>query len=215
MARIVETTVYDFAELSDPAKDKARTWFRESWVNSWDWWDSVYDDFAEICRILGITLAASPVRLMGGGLRQDPRIYFRGFSSQGDGACYEGHYAYAAHAGRQIRSYAPQDAKLHAIADALQAVQRRNFYQLAASFRHRGHYCHAYSMDFDVERDSPTRQPMTADAETAVVEALRDLAHWLYRQLLTEYEYLTSDEAVDDGIAANSYTFTETGRHFG
>ena len=48
-----------------------------------------------------------------------------------------------------------------------------------------------------------------------VIEALRDLARWLYRQLEREYEYLSSDEAVDETITANQYTFTETGRRFG
>lgn len=31
---------------------------------------------------------------------------------------------------RKIRSHAPQDGELHRIADALQAIQRRSFYQL-------------------------------------------------------------------------------------
>jgi hypothetical protein len=56
---------------------------------------------------------------------------------------------------------------------------------------------------------------MTADAEKVVIEALRDLARWLYRQLESEYTHLTSDEVVDDAILANQYTFTETGKRFG
>ena len=32
---------------------------------------------------------------------------------------------------------------------------------------------------------------------------MRDLARWLYRQLELEYNYLTSDEAVDETIGAN------------
>lgn len=66
-----------------------------------------------------------------------------------------------------------------------------------------------------VERDSPTWQDMTADAEEIVIEALRDLARWLYRQLEREYDYLSSDEAVNETIIANDYTFTEAGRRFG
>ena len=66
-----------------------------------------------------------------------------------------------------------------------------------------------------VERDSPTRQDMTDDAEDTVTEALRDLARWLYRQLEREYDHLTSDDAVDEAIVANGYTFTEAGRRFG
>ena len=56
---------------------------------------------------------------------------------------------------------------------------------------------------------------MTADAEEIVTEALRDLARWLYRQLEREYEYQTSDDSVDEAIAANAYTFTDAGRRFG
>ncbi|MEF9601606.1 antitoxin of toxin-antitoxin stability system, partial [Paracoccus sp. PXZ] len=29
------------------------------------------------------------------------------------------------------------------------------------------------------------------------------------------YDYLSSDEAVDEAITANEYTFTEAGRRFG
>ena len=90
----------------------------------------------------------------------------------------------------------------------MQAVQRRNFYQLHCTIRTRGNYCHEYSMAIEVERDSPTWQPMTDGAEDAVIEAMRDLARWLYRQLEREYDYLTSDDAVDEAIAINQWSFT-------
>lgn len=211
--RIVETPVYDFTELSDAARDKARAWFRETIDD--DWWDSVYDDFERICPILGVTLATTPVRLMGGGTRQKPCIWFSGFWSQGDGACFEGRYAYATRAARRIREYAPQDTELHRIADALQRLQRDNFYQLTADIRHRGPGCHAYCMEMDVERDSPAGHPIVNRGEDDLIEALRDLAHWLYRALEREYEFQTSDETVDEGISANDYTFTAEGRRFG
>jgi hypothetical protein len=70
-------------------------------------------------------------------------------------------------------------------------------------------------MAISVDRDSPTYQDMTADAEETVIEALRDLARWLYRQLEREYGYLTSDDVVDEAIAANAYTFAAAGSRFG
>lgn len=214
MPEIIETTVYRLGELSDAAKDKARAWYREGGFD-YDWYDAVYEDFQRIAEILGLDLKTRPVRLMGGSIRQDPCIWFRGFSSQGDGACFESRYAYQKHAPRLIREYAPQDTELHRIADALQAIQRRNFYQLCADASHRGHYYHAYCMAISVERDSPAYQDMTADAEETIIEALRDLARWLYHQLEREYDYLSSDETVDETITANEYTFTEAGRRFG
>ena len=152
---------------------------------------------------------------MGGGTRQKPCIWFSGFWSQGDGACFEGRYAYAPRASRRIRDYAPQDTELHRIADALQALQRSNFYQLTASFRQTGRYSHAYAMTFDVDRDGPAGQAIVGRTEDDLVAALRDLANWLYRALEREYEFQTSDETVDEGMSANGYTFTAEGRRFG
>ena len=191
MPQIIETTVYEFHELSDDAKEQARAWFREG-VGDWDWHDSVYDDFEEICRIIGVELTTRPVPLMGGGTRRKPCIYFSGFCSQGDGACFDGTYTYVNGAARRIRDYAPNDAELHAIADRLFEIQRPNFFQLRADTRHRGHYYHAYCMEISAWRDSPTRQDMTGEAEDTVTESLRDLARWLYRQLEREWDYMMS-----------------------
>ena len=214
MSKVIETTVYQLDELADAAKEKARDWYREGGFD-YDWYDAVYEDFQRIAEIIGLDLKTRPIRLMGGGTRQEPCIWFRGFWSQGDGACFETLCTYRKGAPHRVRKYAPQDTELHRIADVLQAIQRRNFYQLRAEASHRGHYYHEYCMAISVERDSPTHQDMTADAEETVIEALRDLARWLYRQLEREYDHLSSDAAVDETIAANDYTFTEAGRRFG
>jgi hypothetical protein len=214
MPEIIETTVYRLDELSDAAKDKARAWYRQAGFDH-DWFEFVYGDFERICTILGIDLKTVPVRLYGGGTRQKICVWFSGFWNQGDGACFEGSYRHAKGAPRKIRDHAPKEGELHRVADALQAVQRRNFYQLHAAVIHRDRYYHEYCMAISVERDSPAYQDMTVEAEEAVIEALRDLARWLYRQLEREYEHLTSDEAVDEAIIANEYTFTEAGNRFG
>lgn len=214
MPEIIETAVYRLDELSDEAKEKARAWYRAGAFDH-DWYDCVYEDFERICKILGIRLDTRAARLYGGGTRGKPCIWFSGFSSQGDGACYEGRYSHAKAAPRKIREHAPKDDELHRIADALQAIQRRNFFQLHAVVTHRGRAHHELSMAISVERDSPVSQKMTSNAEDTVIEALRDLACWLYRQLEREYEYLTSDAVVDEAIVANEYNFTEDGHRIG
>lgn len=210
MPQVMETLVYTMDELTEEARERARNWYREGLDH--DWYEPVLDDFCEICSILGVRLKATARALYGGGSRSHPNVWFRGFWSQGDGACYEGSYAYVSQAPRRIRAYAPQDAELHRIADDLFAVQRRNFYQLRASISHSGRYCHSFAMSIAVERDSPTLQDMTADAEDRTAAALRDLAEWLYRGLEREYEYQMSDAVVDEVIAVNGYTFTRNGR---
>lgn len=44
-----------------------------------------------------------------------------------------------------------------------------------------------------------------------VTKALRDFNRWIFRRLQDEYEYLTSDEQVEESIRANEYEFTEDG----
>ncbi|MCY4030133.1 MAG: antitoxin of toxin-antitoxin stability system [Acidobacteria bacterium] len=214
MPRIIKTTVYGIDELSDEAKEAARCWYRQAGLHD-EWYDFVYEDFGTICRILGVTLATTPVRLYGGGTRDKPRIFHSGFSSQGDGASFSAAWSHACGSRKAIREHAPKDEELHRIADVLQETAKRNFYQLNATVRQRGRYCHEYSMAIEVERDSPTWQPPTDGAEDAVIEALRDLARWLYRQLEREYDHQTSDETVDEALAANAFSFTAEGKRFG
>lgn len=213
MPRIIETTVYYLDELSKTARDKARAWYREHYDEHW--FDGVFQDFERVSVILGLRLRTYTARLHSGDVVQKPCIWFSGFWRQSDGASFDTFYAYQKDAQHRIREYAAQDTKLHQIADALHAIQRRNFYQLTAQARRRGRYSHEYCMAISVERAGADGQEMTADAEKVVIEALRDLARWLYRQLESEYTHLTSDEVVDDAILANQYTFTETGKRFG
>ncbi|MCY1168846.1 antitoxin of toxin-antitoxin stability system [Sphingomonas echinoides] len=214
MPSIIETIVYRLDELDETAKEEARAWYRRA-ASDFDWHEFVFADFARICEIVGVALRTHPVRLMGGGTRSDPSIYFSGFSSQGDGACFEGSYTYGRDARAGIRAHAPSDKALHAIVDRLNDVQRRNFYQLSATVRQTGRYVHEYSMMIVVERDSPTWQAASGDDEDIVIEALRDLARWLYRQLEAEHDFHSAQPQVDEAIRANGFTFTETGRRFG
>lgn len=212
MPELIEIETYRLEELPEAARVNARSWYRETGLD-YEWHDFTFDDFERVCDILGVSLKTDIVRLRGGATRRQPCIYFSGFWNQGDGACFEGFYSYAKGAHRRIRSHAPLDTELHAIADSLRTVQRRNFYQLSAGVTHHGRYYHEHSMTISVERDG-TFLDVAADDEEAIAEALRDLACWLYRRLSAEYEYLSSDEAVDESINANGYRFTASGERF-
>lgn len=214
MSRVISTTVYLSDELSESAREKARSWYSEEGLE-YDWYSDVYEDFILICNILGIRLNTRTVTTTGGRYHEKTCIWFSGLWSQGDGACFEGHYRYQPGAAQNIRQHAPQDEELHRIADELQTIQQRNLWQLQADIQHQGRYYHEYSMHITVERDSPTGQQATHDADRVLSDALRDLARWLYQQLETQYDWLTSPEAVDEALFASGYTFTETGQRFG
>lgn len=206
----VTTTVYTFDELSDEAKEKARNWWREGGLD-YDWWDSVYDDCDTIFKIIGITSDKIVKPVDGAPRRTGPCIWFSDFYSQGDGACFEGIYSYAKGAGKAIRKYAPEDTELHRIVDELQALQRKYLYKLEARVRHIGYYHYENSVQIEVTRNG---YEADADPKARVAECLRDLMRWIYRQLKEEYEYLNSDESVDETIRANEYEFTEDGKHY-
>lgn len=195
--RIKKTEVFKFAELSDAAKEKAREWYRSGALD-YDWWDFIYDDAATIAGLIGIDLFTNVVKKRG------PQIYFSGFCSQGDGACFFGSYRYAAGSVATVKSHAPQDKELHRIVEGLHDCQRRAFYGITATIEHRGHYNHSgcMSFDFDCERKFD---------ENEVKQLLRDFADWIYGQLEKEHDWLTSDEQVDESITANEYEFLEDG----
>ena len=191
-------TLYTFDELDDSAKETARQWYREG-AFDWEWWD--FEDSKACGKILGIDI---------------DKIYFSGFASQGDGACFEGSYSYAKGAVKAIKAYAPTDKTLHQIAEDLQSIQRRYFYQLSASVKHSGHYYHENCTEISVSDDRDGYGwDAGIEAEDAITEALRDFMRWIYRQLESEYEYINSDEAVDESILINEYTFDEEGNRDG
>ena len=201
-------TLYKFSELSPEAQQHALE--EQSRFEAEDFYtEFVYDDAATIADLFGLDLDTRYIPLMNGSTRPEPTIYYSGFSSQGDGACFEGTYSYKAGALKDVKGHAGQDQELHRIVKALQEIQKKNFYQLTARCKHSGHYYHSGCMSVDVERSDD--KEMTADAEETVKECLRDFADWIYKQLEAEYYYRTGEESCREAIEANDYEFTEKG----
>jgi len=195
MPQVKETTVYKFDELDDDAKEKARKWYRSGGFD-YEWWDCVYEDAKECAKLIGIDI---------------DRIYFSGFYSQGDGACFEGNYGYKKGGAKALKQHAPKDKELANIADGLQELQRKNFYSLSASVRHRGHYHHEMCTEFSIENTRHAYGDVDSDTEESLKDLLRDFMRWIYRRLEAEWEYLNSDASVDESIEANEYDFEEDG----
>ena len=201
--RTIVHKLFKYEELDDTAKDKAKDWYRQFvFADSCDW-EFVFEGAVQAANILGIDIDHRR------GSRE-PAIYFSGFWSQGDGACFEGSYRYAKGATKKIREYAPQDTELHRIADELQNIQRRNFYKLGACMTHRGRYSHSGCMSVSVEHEDDHYRDI-GDAEDDITQLMRDFADWIYDQLEKEYEYQCSDNVVEESIIANEYEFDEDG----
>ncbi len=206
-------TVYTFKELSPSAQQRAIEKESEAQSEIFDQsTDFVYEDANRMAAILGIEIRPREVKTIGGTVRYEPTIYYSGFSSQGDGACFEGSYAYKKGAPKAIRAEAPEDTRLHRIADELQALQKPFFYGLTAHMKHRGHYYHSGCMEVDVEHAGERGDSYTSIPWEDIQRLMRDFADWIYKQLNNEYDYRTSYDTAREYLAEESdQEFTENG----
>lgn len=204
----IETTVYTFDELSDAAKDEARSWLRMYNDSDNEFADYILENANTVAELLGIDINTHAVKLYGGGTRHEPSFSWSLYT-QGSGVAFDGSYSYRKGASKAIREYCT-DATLFDIADRLQAIQRKYFYSLYARINTNrndtGIYC-----EITDERDTMRETGLDADE---VETCLRDFCHWIHRNLETEYDYQNSDEQIDESIRVNEYTFTENGKRF-
>ena len=183
-------------------KDELIEEHRDWNVEHIDWWDSTYDMFKEDMQAKGIEV---------------DRMYFSGFWSQGDGACFEGRIEFPQ---LFIDSHFrpdqyPMVRKLLACGGGVKL-----------SVQHSGHYyhenCTTFDSDYDLlayvmDRPSELHEQVVEawqallDAEMEdfrkdAIEIFKDHMRQLYKNLEAEYDYLTSDEAVWESLEANDMT---------
>lgn len=138
------------------------------------------------------------------------KIYFSGFWSQGDGACFEGRIE---DWGKYLSSLGYDHPILHALAEEFWSLK----------WTHRGHYYHENSVWFDediglddnwnpYDPDDLRHDVWKVNVEQfhygnladEIKRNLRQQMKGLYRELEEEYTSLTSDEAVCESIIANN-----------
>ena len=190
--RTASVNVYQFGELSDKAKEKAREWY-PSCIDSSDY-DATEEDCKTIAKMLGI---------------EEPTLYWSGFCSQGDGACLIGKWRSTDVDVEKLKEHAPKDEHLHNIAARIEAFKHEGDHDgdyLTCKITHRGHYYHERSTDFEFENEPEDFD--SDEFEAAMIE----LNRWCYKQLEEQDRWLHSDENVDECIEANEYEFTEDGK---
>lgn len=222
--RTTTTTLYQFSELSDRAKERARDWWRNLEASSGDntFAESVIEMLATAAQMIGFELTTRQVQLMNKTTRREPAIYWSLGYCQSDGLALTGRYRYQAGAVKAIIKEFPQETELHAIARNLQAIQRSHFYKAITdvSDRSRSFYmstetecdCRRCTDGYNRTLDGwKLRDQRLRELDEAIASELRDLAHWGYNALRKEHEYQNSDAVIDETIEANEYEFTEEG----
>ena len=132
------------------------------------WSDDVIYDAKQIAALMGITI---------------DKVYFSGFWSQGDGACFTGHLGYDVDCLEKVMEYAPQDKELHEIATRWVNLRCP---ELEGRVTHSSRYYHSNSVSFSIEEDQEVD-------ENAVIIAAKQLMDWIYGKLEKNYNFAKAD----------------------
>jgi hypothetical protein len=220
--RSKQINVYRYHELSTKAKERARVWFLRGYPDS-AWWEFTYEDVAEWAQELGIDLRQKAVKLMGGGTRYDPAIYFSGFYHQGGGSSFEGTWRADSMNLTKLKKSCLTDDELHRIGEVFAECAKEDAGLVAVITTKGDNWIgvdvtngdeHAERLNA-LEYQSPEYTALAAqyrERKDTVTEALRDFNRWIHKRLEVEYEWLNAQEQVEEMIIANEYEFDEEGR---
>lgn len=219
MSDVIDKTEFTYDELNAEAQEHAleKARYRD---HGYDWWDCIYEDAVRIGALLGISIDTYTVKTSRGREYQETCIFFSGFCSQGDGACYTGHYSQPKHdVVKVVTEYAPQDEELKRIAEGLTVLQvtarmKYGGHVSAIVTTSSGYYSHSGTMNFNISHDNDASSRYGndfADIESDLTQLLRDFADWIYKQLEAEDEYMHSEEYIVEGFRADDNKFDEDG----
>lgn len=217
MTKTVEITLYQFDELNDKAKEKARDNYITNWMDD-AWYDCTVDYMKEEGEHKH-------------GFRVDD-IRFSGFWSQGDGASWCG----AVDLGDWVRKTFNSTDLEHPLTQIFLALLDEGWIEskVLVSFNS-SHYCHEKTMHVNcIDRYQPIIDGSVmamgmfkgADVEElftlvestldTLYERLKDdceaFACDIYNALEEDYEGQTTEEAIAESYALNDVWFTEEGR---
>lgn len=198
-----------FDELSDKAKQTAREKYTSSDYPGYDWWDGVYYDAVRMGQMLGIEIGTtSHAGRKPGTTYQTISIWFRGFCSQGDGACFDGSYSFAPGAVKDIEQETT-DEELLRIAKELslmQLTQRLSGHEyFTAAIQSGNSNCiRTEIQDWGVDE-------IGEPDEEVFTRLMQGFADWIYKRLEDEHDYMCSDEYVDEQLSESDCMFDESG----
>lgn len=203
--KTIEVKIYNYDELNPKAQERARDWFREVTTGDNHWARFVLDSAKDFLGMMGFS---------------NITIYYSGFSSQGDGACFVG--TWQPSETKKAKAFKDFSEENEILPIAVEFERLATAYPLAtASITHRDHYCHERSVDYDFDSGKEYLEEgkeFDEKAWNSFCEDFRDncreVMRWIYKNLEDNYEDSVSNKAVAEDIRANEYEFTEDGKRF-
>lgn len=148
------------------------------------WSENVIYDAKQVAALMGITI---------------DKVYFTGFWSQGDGACFTGNFYLSDVAPAELKASAPTEVELHQLVDELAELAEAHPNIQGAIDRIPSHYYHSNTMSTgywssdDGYYNKETEAFAAADAESTLIKIFRRLADWIYEKLEENYNYAQAD----------------------
>jgi hypothetical protein len=175
----ITKTYLQFNELSEAQQNKVIDNFREDMHHDFDnLVEDIYENFKILLDCIGF---------------EDVEINYTGFSSQGDGASFTGTYRYTKYNSDIIKAikaanveYILDDTDIYNMLSVIESKE-----ESTAVYR-MGHYYHECSIYCD---------------DNNVQELARALSILIYKELESQYDYLHTDEYINESINCNEYEF--------
>lgn len=191
--KTIKTRVFTLNELPESVQEKAHARYLSS-GEQWIEYDSTIETTKTALAFLGVDVE---------------HVYFSGFSSQGDCACYVGSVrAYPKGGLSALRAEFPESTELHKLAKAYVNAMANDFYQVRGTIRQSGHYYHSNCTAFSLSHDLDMYRPIHEDE---IISALRACMDYTYKELEKEYDYQTSFEHFKQLSEANDWHFESDG----
>jgi len=186
----VSLKIYTVDELDEKVRNAVIEEYRDILTDD-DWWEPIYEGFREDMEALGL----------------EGELYFSGFWSQGDGACFVSDTVDTDLLVRKLYESGhdiPEDALLYSGDYSIRISK------VDESFANQ--YSHEYTIEAVITNEGD-RIPTTdiTKLENVLTEWIRSECKLVYKNLEKFYEELVTDEAVLETIRENEWMFTESG----
>lgn len=188
MSRIKNIEVFQYSELSDNAKARARDW----WVQGSQFDpECEIDEFKTVLHALGFTATDK----IFWDINPIDAAWLSSWTAE---HCME---SVRVEARKAIVADRPTDSDLHGILNRFEAEAKASVDAGASTecYSRRNVSLLVVPWGFD------------NDDSTAFANVCTDLAHWFARRVNAEYEYQNSEEFIADVMEANDYEFTAEG----
>jgi len=180
----ITKTYLQFNELSEKQQKKVIENFKQDVHNDMEFLsDDIFINYKELLSILGFN---------------DVEIMYSGFYSQGDGACFTAKFDYPVNKKdillgikKANLDYILEDNKIKELFNEIELFNEENDFTVE-NITHNGRYYHEYSVSC---------------YNNSLLELVREISRVIYNELYAQYEYIHSDEYIEESINCNSYEF--------